>query len=117
MGHYADNCPEGAGNANVQESERNDTEQSGSSGSTESQQQTQSNNQQSHGTSHVTITSWNCFTSRVMMRGVAATTFKQRLRTWLLLDNQSTDNIFCNKDYLINIRSRLWRALVSAAQS
>ena len=31
------------------------------------------------------------------------TSFKEKLRTWLLLDNQSTENIFSNKDYLINI--------------
>ena len=50
-----------------------------------------------------TITSWNCFTSQNVKTRVATNIFEKKLRTLLQLNNQSTKNIFCRKDYLVNI--------------
>ena len=37
------------------------------------------------------------------LQGVAAANLDEKLRTWLLLDNCSTDNIFCNEECLTDI--------------
>ncbi len=101
MRHYANQCPEASSNANV--NQQNATSEATANNQKEQSSKTENETDQA-ATSHVTITSWNCFASRNIKQGTALTTFKDKLRTWLLLDNQSTDNIFCNKDYLINIR-------------
>ena len=102
-GHYADQCPEGASNANAQTTSEQESAETASTQASEKASTAERVPTRS-GTNHVTITSWSCFTSRNIKEGVVMMTFKQKLRTWLLLDNQSTDNIFCNKDYLVNIR-------------
>ena len=91
-GHYANQCPQAAANTNVETTKPNTT-------TTDASDQAST-----AGTAHVNITAWNCFTTCSTIQGAAMVTFREKLRTWLLLDNQSTDNIFCNRKYLQNIR-------------
>ena len=47
---------------------------------------------------------WQAFIQgQTKLHGVALATFNKSMKTWLLLDNQSTDDIFCIADYLIDI--------------
>ena len=59
-------------------------------------------NQTRSGTQHTSVTRWNLLNTRQIE--VSLANFSQQMRTWLLLDNQSTDDIFCNSQYLIDIK-------------
>ena len=61
------------------------------------------NNANVLGWNAVTITKVNC-SSKTDTNLTPPTSFEEQLHTWLLLDNCSTDNIFCNSKYLKNIR-------------
>ena len=132
MGHCANHCPNPTGvsnaNANSNSNNNDDANQNGNDNSAndDTNNSNDNNNNQSNnnndnnnnnnnnntqrrsGTNNVTIRGWNCFQKRIQekreqLQGVALATSDEKLRKWLLLDNCSTDNIFCNEDYLEDI--------------
>lgn len=54
------------------------------------------------GTGHLEISQWNSFNGAITA-AACCFTFAQLMRDLLLLDNQSTNDKFCNDKYLVNI--------------
>ena len=92
MGHYANQCPEASGTSNAQTNNSTESNVETDNGDTSSVRSGSSN----------FIAGWSCLVTH-SKEGAAMVSLKDKLRTSLLLDNGSTDNIFCNKDYLVNI--------------
>ena len=126
MGHCANHCPNPTGvsnaNANGNSNDNNDdanqnSNDNGDNNDTNNNNDNDNDNndndndndnnddtQQRSGTNIVTIRGWNCFQKkREQLQGVALAALDEKLRKWSLLDNCSTDDIFCNEDHLEDI--------------
>ena len=94
-GHYANQCPDGTTNTQTNQNNESPNQANSTNEATTTQE----------GTTHATVASWTCFMAgNKTKEGSTNATLQEKLRDWLLLDNQSTDNIFCNKKYLRNIQ-------------
>ena len=101
-GHYANQCPELRTNntSNINATDDNNNNETNEEPSAEEEASQSGSIQQA--TQHTQISQWNLFNSAITA-AACCLTFAQVMRDLLLLDNQSTDDIFCNDKYLKNI--------------
>ena len=101
-GHCANQCPELRTNntSNINATDDNNNNETAEEPPAEEEASQSGSIQQA--TQHTQISQWNLFDTAITAAGCCLT-FAQVMRDPLLLDNQSTDDIFCNDKYLKNI--------------
>ena len=98
-GHYTNQCPDLHNTSNVNATDDNNDNNNQEPPPEDKTSQTGSTQQ---GTGHLQMSRWNPFNGAII-KASNFLNFSQLMHDLLLLDNQSTDDIFCNNKYLINI--------------
>ena len=100
-GHYARDCPVKTNTNNANVNDKQEVTNNNNSNVTQSVRYDPVTGEQYK---YDPITGVQLFNIEPIM-GVLNFNGQEALRKWILLDNQSTTDIFCNKDYLTNLHT------------